>query len=307
MSDILFGRGAQGILIAQLQAGLVAHGHPLARIDGDYGGKTEAAVRAFQTATGTTAPTGAVTHTEWTALTGTPPPSLFDRCLQLTASFEGHQYTVAKGNFDGALLTWGIIGFTLLHGEVQKIVLGIDSTAPHLVTLAFGTDTPELLHVMRLPRGGAEQIKWANAQTRPGGGLAEPWRSGFARFGEISEVQALQNARAKLNYFDPAVAAAAGLVLTSERGISLCFDIHVQNGGIKKIVRDRLMPLVPAANERAFLERLANEVADTAKNVEFREDVRHRKLTIASGSGTVHGKAYTLANWGLSLATAAVT
>jgi hypothetical protein len=38
----------------------------------------------------------------------------------------------------------------------------------------------------------------------------------------------------------------------------------------------------------------------TAKNVKFREDVRHRKLTVATGSGQVHGGTFVLRNWGLA-------
>jgi hypothetical protein len=29
---------------------------------------------------------------------------------------------MVAGNFDNAWLTWGIIGFTLKHGEIQKII-----------------------------------------------------------------------------------------------------------------------------------------------------------------------------------------
>ena len=35
---------------------------------------------------------------------------------------EGHGFTMVAGDFDGAGLTWGIIGFTLKHGEIQRIV-----------------------------------------------------------------------------------------------------------------------------------------------------------------------------------------
>jgi hypothetical protein len=34
-----------------------------------------------------------------------------------------HNYGLIVGKFDGAGLTWGIIGFTLKHGELSEIVL----------------------------------------------------------------------------------------------------------------------------------------------------------------------------------------
>jgi hypothetical protein len=39
-------------------------------------------------------------------------------------------------------------------------------------------------------------------------------------------------------------------------------------------------------------------VADKA-NPAFRDDVRDRKLTLATGSGRVHGGTFVLRNWGL--------
>ena len=44
---------------------------------------------------------------------------------------------------------------------------------------------------------------------------------------------------------------------------------------------------------------VANAVADASQPT-WREDVLGRKLTIATGKGTVHGRDYVLENWGLS-------
>ena len=44
---------------------------------------------------------------------------------------------------------------------------------------------------------------------------------------------------------------------------------------------------------------IADAVADNA-NPKFREDVRARKRTFATGIGTVHGGTYTLNQWGLA-------
>jgi len=43
--------------------------------------------------------TGEVNLQTWNMLMGTSPPSVRDRSLQLTAAFEGHDFTLAQGNF----------------------------------------------------------------------------------------------------------------------------------------------------------------------------------------------------------------
>ena len=54
----------------------------------------------------------------------------------------------------------------------------------------------------------------------------------------------------------------------------------------------------PSASERQARIDVANAVADDARPT-FRDDVRARKLTIASGVGRVHGEFFGLAKWGV--------
>lgn len=295
MARLLFGIGAQGPLILELQAALKNKGFDPKGADGQFGRDTEAAVKGYQSSVAHPA-TGGVTDEEWTPLTGTPVPGMEARCLQLTATFEGHGYTLAKGNWDDAWVTWGIIGFTLKHGEIQKIVFGVEQKAPARIQEAFGADADALLAMMRA--SPPEQEDWANRIT-VGAELAEPWRTGFQRFGAFPEVQAEQRMIARADYFVPAARTAGELKLASELGLALCFDIQVQNGGVKQETRQAVAPLLGAADELAIREAVANGAADTAKP-RYREDVRARKLAIARGEGEVHGRRVILANWGLA-------
>lgn len=303
MSRTLFGRGGKGALIEDLQRGLVGNGIPLANVDGDFGAKTEDAVRAFQARAG--APqTGSVNVDEWTALTGKPPPPLAERCLQVTAAFEGHNYTLAAGNWDEAWLTWGIIGFTMKSGRVQDIVRAVDADAPQRVTDAFGANAAVLRGIVTGTVAG--QKAWAlSVSSADGRRLVEPWHSAFARFGTFAEVQAAQQQSALDNYFTPALHTASTLGLSTELGIALCFDIHVQNGGVSHAVRDELSPLVPGAPERLRREEIANAVADHSRQ-KFRDNVRRRKLAFATGAGVANGVSAVLVNWGLAEVPAAV-
>jgi hypothetical protein len=56
--------------------------------------------------------------------------------------------------------------------------------------------------------------------------------------------------------------------------------------------------------EAEIRKRFANRVADLSAPP-WREDVRGRKLTIATGHATFRGRDYQLANWGLGESTAA--
>jgi hypothetical protein len=99
----------------------------------------------------------------------------------------------------------------------------------------------------------------------------------------------------------PATAIARRFGLLAELGVSLCFDIHVQNGGVKAKAKksiDAGLVGLPPGDERALRTLIGNAVADSARP-QHQADVRARKLCIATGEGVVHGARFTLANWGL--------
>jgi peptidoglycan hydrolase-like protein with peptidoglycan-binding domain len=300
MAKVLLGRGARGELVRKVQVALTDGGFDPHGADGSFGKDTEAAVKAFQQAS-SFEPTGQVDVSTWSALLNTQVPSTQERSLQLTAAFEGHGFTLAQGNWDGAGITWGIIGFTLKHGELGKIILKVFDETPHFVQQSFGANTEELIEVLNSSK--AVQMQFANSISlgTTKAAIKEPWRSGFRAFGEIPEVQALQLALADKDYGQPAAATAAGLGLQSELGRALAFDIHVQNGGIKSSARQEIetaMEESPLATEQELRVIIANAVAD-ASSSSFKEDVRSRKLTIAAGTGKVHGETFVLSNWGL--------
>jgi peptidoglycan hydrolase-like protein with peptidoglycan-binding domain len=292
---ILFGAGAKGDIVRTIQTHLVERGFPTG-IDGDFGSSTAAAVKGFQSSNSLT-PSGGLDENTWSNLMGRPIPEVSERSLQLTASFEGHGFGLAVGNFDGALVTWGIIGFTLVSGEIPSIVQAVQSSNPALVKQAFSSNTDELLQLMTADRGF--QTSWANEHTVGGRGLAEPWKTMFASFGAIPEVQQEQLKHVRRDYLNPAIQTALKLGFTSELGLALCFDIHVQNGGIKPATFSTVLAELPNTDESDARTIVANAVADSALP-RFQADVRSRKLTIATGTGNVHGRNYVLENWGLS-------
>jgi hypothetical protein len=299
MSRIVFGEGARGASIVALQQKLTANGFDTHGVDGAYGGGTFTAVKAFQQKHGLTV-TGVVDDRTWTALMGTDIPALRERCLGLTSTFEGHGYTLAQGNFDGAGVTWGIIGFTLKGGELSQILKTAYSNDATLVDDCFGSGASTLMNVCG--ESWEQQLAWADSVSSGSQKtqLAEPYKSGFAKLGATSLGQQLQQERVDNDYFKPALATAKEYGLKSEIGIALCFDIHVQDGGIAQSAGAQVRSQMTAGmSEKDVRVLIANAVADHA-NAAWREDVRTRKLTVATGQGTVHGVQYVLENWGLS-------
>ncbi len=114
----------------------------------------------------------------------------------------------------------------------------------------------------------------------------------------MPEVQEIQRRFAFKRYMEPAKKTFRQLGLKSELGLALCFDIHVQNGSIKSAAMAAINAS-GARGEPALRAAIANAVADQSRE-QYREDVRSRKLAIATGAGTVHGMKLDLASWGLA-------
>src|SRR6478736_2922577 len=129
-------RSPVGGVIEDVQKALIAAGVPPITVDGDFGGQTAGALKQFQTLRQIPV-TGEVDDGTWPALMNSAEPPIFERCLQLVAAFEGTGFKKVCGNFDGAGITWGIIGFTLVNGELANLLAKIKAADPTLIAQAF--------------------------------------------------------------------------------------------------------------------------------------------------------------------------
>lgn len=307
MGRILFKRAdtgrrlVRGEPVKRLQRTLKDASFEPRAIDGIFGGDTEGALKSWQSAHHEPA-TGVVTFEGWTALTGEKTPAMRERALQLTADFEQHGFGKVAGNFDGAWLTWGIIGFTLKHGEIQRILGEVQLQHPELLQAAFGPLEAELL--VAVNGSSAEQEAFGNRISigRHRFKVEPEWAAAFATLGDFPQVQAIQ-LRGVDRYWRIARRDMERFGLDTELGAALCFDIAVQNGGIDFQTEDnsirRRLAQNPPADEMARRTLIADVVAENSKP-QWVEDVRSRKRTIAQGEGAVHGSSYRLDEWGLS-------
>jgi len=302
MGRVYFAKGLKGMIARRIQTDLLRQGIFAGAaekfVDGDFGGNTTTALQTLQQRRALPV-TGSVDEATWSQLTHDPLPSLYERCLGLTAAFEGHGFGLVQGNFDGAGLTWGVIGFTLSNGEIQAITKEAETLAPGVLARTFQDLAPVWLGICAKPL--KEQIAWADSISSGASKTAVPdaWLKAFARLGDEPIIKRIQMQRAFDKYFVPAAASARKLGLTSELGVALAFDVHVQNGGFKPkafALAAGLQADTPEAQRRLLL---ANAVADSALP-RWQENVRKRKTTIAQGTGLANGANYTLASWGLA-------
>jgi putative peptidoglycan binding protein len=292
-------RTVRGEVIKKLQQALKSGGFLQDIADGVYGGNTETAVTAFQQQNQLPA-TGKVDDQTWQKLMSSPAPDLKQRCLQLTADFEGTGFTKAVGNFDGAGITWGIIGFTLSNGELGAVLKEIRTKNPAGFSAAFGDLESKIVQV--LGSSHTDQMSFANSISVGSSKMKilPVWEAAFEKLGSDAVAQEVQLQRTQ-KFFDRAEIDRQHFNVQNELGLALCFDIAVQNGGIDATERARIQNKINQnhpATQQDLRIIIANVVAENS-NHKFIEDVRRRKLTIATAQGTVHGSTFAVKTWGL--------
>ena len=271
-------------------------------VDGIYGGQTTRALTAFQSEHQLPV-TGSVSDVTWRGLMNSPEPPIFERCLGVVASFEGTGFTHVVGNFDGAGITWGIIGFTLKGGELGRVLSKINTLFPDLMARAFGQDAAVILHITGSDTSDSEKIAWADSVSRGSQkyNVADPWKTYFHSLGSYPEVQRIQIERAREVYWKIATRDCSDLGMGEELDYLLFYDIAVQNGGMRskrrlQNARDAFQQQNPAT--AAARRAIVADVVTESITSRYKEDVRLRKTTIAKGTGTVHGGKYSLPAWG---------
>ena len=279
-----------------VQARLNSAGFDAGKEDGAWGRSTMNALTAWQAAQGMEQ-TGVVDEQVWAALVATPVPNLSSRALQLTGVWEGTGYGGANGNFDGQGITWGVVGFTWANGELQGILNEIREQFPAIFTASFGDSEEEITNVLERPR--PLQMLWARGISTNGGeNIAAPWDAAFKALGATPEVQSIENAHAQ-HYWNAGLQFAEDFGLQSEAGLALCFDIAVQNtvtDGMIAEIQQRIGD--QGMDESDKMQIVAHVVAEHA-NPKYFNDVLKRKLTFATGQGSVHEDLFDISCWGI--------
>jgi hypothetical protein len=315
--------GSQGPEIANIQQKLKDNKIYNGPIDGVFGGGMESAVRAFQRGANLT-PDGTVGPATWAKLFAGAAPAeaqikepeiktqtLSLRCLALTGSFETTTpppdcFAGLSGDFDGQGISFGVCQWNFGQKSLQPLLTELNNTQPKLVEVIFHDYAAEFRKL--ITSSAEEQMEWANSIQDPRHNIVEPWMGLLKSLGRTPEFQAIQASHAS-RLFQDALVLCREFEVTSERAVALLFDIKVQNGSISEVVKSQIerdyaaIAAGQAANavEVERLQIIANRRA-AASATKWVADVRNRKLTIANGAGTVHGRRYDLeAQYGIGL------
>jgi Putative peptidoglycan binding domain len=284
-------------------------------VDGSFGGGVESAVKTYQNQQGL-APSGLVDPGTWSHMfPGVPPPvsevasrPLAERCLALTGSFETGKYPPdcfcgITGDFDQMGLSFGALQWNLGQGTLQPLLMQMFDQHADVARDIFHEhfDTVASLRSAALP----DQLAFTRSvQNRSM--LQEPWQGMLTALGRTPEFQFIQTDHAA-RIFQQGLKMCGDYGLVSERAAALMFDIATQGGSISTIVRAQILAdfshlqVNAPDTEVAKMCIVANRRA-AASLPQYVDDVRTRKLTVANGSGVVHGIFYDLADmFGLTL------
>jgi hypothetical protein len=309
--------GATGPEVKRIQARLAELGFYRGTLDADFGGGTEAAVVAFQRARALGVD-GAVGDGTWRALFAAEPPAapefhgkpLAYRALVLEATIETDLpapdcFSALVGDFDGQGFSFGALQFAFVAGSFGDLVGLVDAAHPGLVDDLFHSNAAPLRAA--LVGGHDQRLAWAQS-IQANRAIFEPWRGLIRSFGRTPECQDAQVKWAEGRWLK-ALGMCREYGLWSERGAALMFDIVIQNGSIGPEVKVQIMADVerlPRTLSRADAEaermKIVGRRRAEASAARWVPQVLARKLAIATGRGTIHGRAFDLeGDYGLRL------
>lgn len=307
---VIYKTGSKGDEVKRIQERLKALGYYKGPIDGDFGGGTESAVKAFQKAK-KVAIDGTVGPITWNALLEEEitKPSIASKpldykCLALTGSFETGKgipecFAGLSGDFDGQGISLGVLQWNFGQDSLQPLLKEMISKYPKVAKAIFQENHDVLVSALSSEK--QELMTFARSIQHPVKHyIYEPWRGLFKSLGRTEEFQNIQVKYAK-SLYNAALRLCKEYGLWSKRAAALMFDIKVQNGSISELVKTRILSefkTLPAnlAKEELEVQKMriiANRRAEAA-NPQWIEDVRARKLCIANGGGVVHGINYDL-------------
>lgn len=307
---VVYKIGSKGEEVKRIQERLKELGYYRGPIDGEFGGGTYAAVKAFQRAKKITADDMVGSET-WKGLfkEEIPEPSiqrqsLDYKSLAVTGSFETGKgvpecFAGLGGDFDGQGMSLGVLQWNFGQDTLQPLLKDMIKKHPRMMREIFQKNYKTLIESLNSDK--QELMAFVRSIQHPVQHyLYEPWRGMFKTLGRTGEFQKIQVEYAD-KLFKTAVKLSSEYDLWSERAVTLMFDIKVQNGSISNLVKTQILSDFEdlpkgLSGEELEVEKMkvvANRRAE-ASNPKWIEDVRARKLCCANGEGRVHGIPYDL-------------
>lgn len=225
--------GCHGPNVEAIQKKLCEDNCYSGRIDGDFGGGTESAVKTFQRKSGLQVD-GTVGPATWEKLFGVgQQPSepaiksntLDERCLALTGSFETNHaapecFAGLSGDFDGEGMSLGVCQWNIGRGSLQPLLSEMNTNHPATIDSIFHDYATEFRRVLDAPR--QEQLAWVRTIQDQRFVIHEPWRGLLGTMASTPEFQQIQRSHA-LRLFNEATTLCRDFQLSCERALALMF------------------------------------------------------------------------------------
>jgi hypothetical protein len=148
-----------------------------------------------------------------------------DRVIDRVSKHEG-KHDSLNLNLDGAGLSFGIIQWAQIVGNLGKLLTAMQQADPSTFAATFGPHWQQLLAVTNAATRGARM--------QPVGGVVlwkEPWASRFRQAGRTPVFVQVQNQlAAQGHHWVGAIEAARLLGFATERSVALMYDTSVQQG-----------------------------------------------------------------------------
>jgi len=210
----------------------------------------------------------------------------FQKALSITKSFEGADYDTVTGNFDGMILSVGILQWNIGSQTLQRLLVNSFQADKQKFYNIFGRDTADKIIKACLSK---DKLFFENVYKD------KKLRAAFAEWGR--QFASIQDKEARL-LARHAARTCETYELNTERGFCWAYDLTVQNGSMgqagveaKEYIRTVAKPL--GLSEIEVLKALTSIRARFVRQ-KYVADFTARKLTIAVGIGRVHGKNYSL-------------
>jgi hypothetical protein len=226
---------------------------------------------------------------------------LKEKCLGMVAFFETSNgypecYGVTSGNWDGALISHGVLQYNLKTGTLQPLWNHMNDNHNQLCRDIFGADYQEW--VDHINADFTTQETWANDITDPTNAhkTIEPWNTYFATLG-TSEPSIAKQIELSQSYHDMALIWFNRLGLYSRRAYALIFDIAVQMGRLlpQNLIWMDFQNIDPTSKTREEIEIeklriIVQRVSREENNVEdptIQDIVFKRKSAVVDGFSAV--------------------
>lgn len=150
-------------------------------------------------------------------------------------------------------------------------------------------------------------IAFARQIVGPDQKVVEPWKSRFEALGRQAKFQEVEIVTLE-PWFKRAVALADEYGLRSARGLTFCFNVVIQQGGIRGSRKDSVLNKFAAfrqaqsrdPDEVERMNLMADALSEAAPKT-FRPALEMRMRSIANGRGSFHGRSLEAGKHGLGL------